>query len=66
MSNNMNKVNRNINLWILGVSILVTSFVFAGNTNGAIRRVCLESITDNGTKVMTTSACKIDAPYPKL
>tara|TARA_Y100000817_G_C16559392_1_gene412453 strand:- start:85 stop:273 length:189 start_codon:yes stop_codon:yes gene_type:complete len=62
----MNKVNRNMNLWILGVSILVTGFVFAGNANGAIRRVCLESITDNGTKVMTHSACKVDAPTPKI
>ena len=62
----MNKVNRNMNLWILAISTLVMVFAFVGNANSAIRKVCLDSISDNGTRVMTTSACKIDAPSPKI
>ena len=66
MSIKMNKVNRNMNLWIVATVTLVMGFVFVGNANSAIRKVCLDSISDNGTRVMTTSACKIDAPSPKI
>lgn len=66
MSIKMNKVNRNMNLWIVATATLVMGFVFVGNANSAIRKVCLDSISDNGTRVMTTSACKIDAPSPKI
>ena len=55
-----------MNLWIVATATLVMGFVFVGNANSAIRKVCLDSISDNGTRVMTTSACKIDAPYPKI
>jgi len=46
--------------------MLTIGFVFASNANGAIRRVCLESISDNGTRIMTTNACKVDAPKPRI
>jgi len=55
-----------MNLWIVATATLVMGFVFVGNANSAIRKVCLDSISDNGTRVMTTSACKIDAPSPKI
>lgn len=62
----MKKVDRNMNLWIVATATLVMGFVFTSNANSAIRRVCLESISDNGTKIMTTSACKVDAPKPRI
>ena len=66
MSIKMNKVNRNMNVWIAATAMLTIGFVLASNANGAIRRVCLESISDNGTRIMTTSACKVDAPKPRI
>jgi hypothetical protein len=62
----MNKVNRNMNLWIVATSTLVMGFAFASNANSAIRKVCLESISDNGTRVMSTSACKVNTPSPRI
>ena len=65
MSNKMN-INRNMNLWIVATATLVIGFAFAGNANSALRKVCLDSVLDNGTRVMTTSACRVNAPYPKI
>lgn len=62
----MNKVNRNMNLWIVATATLVMGFAFAGNANSALRKVCLDSVSDNGTVTYSTSACKIDAPSPKI
>ena len=62
----MNKVNKNTNLWILATATLIVSFVFAGNANSAIRKVCLDSVLDNGTRIMTTGACRVNAPSPKI
>lgn len=50
MSNKMNKVNRNMNLWIVATTTLLVGFVLASNVNGAIRKVC-PVVTDNGTKI---------------
>lgn len=57
MSTKMNKVNRNMNLWILATTTLVIGFAFVGNANSAIRKVCPE-ILDNGTKVYSVDFCK--------
>jgi len=46
----MNKVNRNMNLWIVATTTLLVGFVLASNVNGAIRKVC-PVVTDNGTKI---------------
>lgn len=66
MSIKMNKVNRNMNLWIVAMTTLVIGFAFVGNANSAIRKVCLVSVSDNGTVAYSTSACKMDAPSPKI
>jgi hypothetical protein len=55
-----------MNLWIVATSTLVMGFAFASNANSAIRKVCLESISDNGTRVMSTSACKVNTPSPRI
>ena len=55
-----------MNLWIVATATLVIGFAFAGNANSALRKVCLDSVLDNGTRVMITSACKVNAPYPKI
>ena len=46
----MNKVNRNMNKWIIATAMLTIGFVFASNANGAIRKVC-SVVSDNGTKI---------------
>ena len=59
-------INRNINIWIVATSTLVIGFAFAGNANSAIKKVCLDSVSDNGTVTYSTSACKIGVPSPKI
>lgn len=57
MSIKMNKVNRNMNLWIVATSTLLVGFVLASNANGAIRKVCTK-VSDNGTKIYSVDFCK--------
>ncbi len=57
MSIKMNKVNRNMNLWIVATSTLLVGFVLASNANGAIRKVCPQ-VLDNGTKIYSVDFCK--------
>jgi len=57
MSIKMNKVNRNMNLWIVATAMLTIGFVFASNANGALRKVCTKTL-DNGTKVHSVDFCK--------
>jgi len=49
---------------ILAALIFVT--IYATFADGAIRKVCIESISDNGTVEYSTGACKLHAPIPKL
>ena len=46
--------------------VLVLTTFYATFSEGAIRKVCIESISDNGTIRYSTSACKLHAPSPKL
>ena len=46
----MNKINRNMNAWILSTVGMVAALVIANSANGAIRKVC-PVVSDNGTKI---------------
>ena len=53
----MNKVNRDMNLWMLSTIGIVAALVIANSANGAIRKICPQ-VLDNGTKIYSVDFCK--------
>lgn len=48
--NKVNRVNRNMNAWIVATFGIVAALIIANSANGAIRKVCPQ-VLDNGTKI---------------